>query len=60
MTVIADWIKTELHELGNLNIARSEGMTDSERGKSKNKTRLRFSVKGGLMNRQISLWPSKV
>ena len=37
MTVISDWIKTELHELGNLNIGRSAGMTDSKIGKSKNK-----------------------
>ena len=37
MTVISDWIKTELHELGNVNIGRSAGMTDSEIGKSKNK-----------------------
>ena len=36
MTVISDWIKTELHELGNLNIGRSAVMTDSEIGKSKN------------------------
>ena len=58
MTVISDWIKTELHELGNLNIGRSTGMTDSKIGKSKNKNSI--SVKGGLMNRQISLWTSKV
>ena len=36
MTVISDWIKTELHELENLNIGRSAVMTDSEIGKSKN------------------------
>ena len=58
MTVISDWIKTVLHELGNLNIGRSAGMTDSKIGKSKNKNS--FNVKGGLMNCQISLWPSKV
>ena len=60
MTVISDWIKTELHELGNLNIGRSAGMTDSKIGKSKNKNSIKVSVKGGLMNRQISLWTSKV
>ena len=45
MTVISDWIKTELHELGNLNIARSEGMTDSEIGKSKNKNSFKVFCK---------------
>ena len=60
MTVISDWIKTELHGLGNMNIGRSAEMTDSKIGNSKNKNRLRFSVKDGLMNCQLSLWPSKV
>ena len=58
MTVISDWIKTVLHELGNLNFGRSAGMTDLKIGKSKNKNS--FNVKGRLMNCQISLWPSKV
>ena len=33
----SDWIKTEPHELRNLKIGKSAGMTDSEIGKSKNK-----------------------
>ena len=37
MTVISDWIKTELHELGNLSIDRSAGLTKSKIGKSKAK-----------------------
>ena len=37
MTVISDWIKTELHGLGNMNIGRSAEMTDSNVGNSKNK-----------------------
>ena len=45
MTVISDWIKTELHELGNVNIGRSAGMTDSEIGKSKNKNSFRVFCK---------------
>ena len=45
MTVISDWIKTELHELGNLSIGRSAGMTDSKIRKSKNKNSLRVFCK---------------
>ena len=45
MTVISDWIKTELHELGNVNIGRSAGMTDSEIGKSKNKNSFKVFCK---------------
>ena len=37
MTVISNWIKTELHELGNLNIDGSAGLTKSKIGKSKTK-----------------------
>ena len=45
MTVISHWIKTELHELGNLSIDRSAGMTDSKIGKSKNKNSFKVFCK---------------
>ena len=45
MTVISDWIKTELHELGNLKIGRSAGMTDSVIGKSKKKNSFKVFCK---------------
>ena len=45
MTVIYDWIKTELHGLGNMNIGRSAEMTDSKIGKSKNKNSLKVFCK---------------
>ena len=36
MTVISDWVKTELQGLRNLNIGRSAEMTDWKIGKLKN------------------------
>ena len=45
MTVISDWIKTELHGLGNMNIGRSAEMTDSKIGKSKNKNSFKVFCK---------------
>ena len=45
MTVIPDWIKTELHGLGNMNIGRSAEMTDSKIGKSKNKNSFKVFCK---------------
>ena len=45
MTVISDWIKTELPELGNVNIGRSAGMTDLEIGKSNNKNSFKVLCK---------------
>ena len=45
MTVISDWIKTELHGLGSMNIGRSAEMTDSKIGKSKNKNSFKVFCK---------------
>ena len=45
MTVISDWIKTELHGLGNMNVGRSAEMTDSKIGKSKNKNSFKVFCK---------------
>ena len=45
MTVISSWIKTDPHELANLNIGRSAGMTDSKRGISKNKNSFKVFCK---------------
>ena len=45
MTVISDWIKTELHGLGNMNIGRSAEMTDSKIGNSKNKNSFKVFCK---------------
>ena len=45
MTVISDWIKTELHGLGNMNVGRSAEMTDSKIGKSRIKNSFKVFCK---------------